>query len=71
MSAMEIVNLGVNLTGTIEISRIGASFGIGCLICNMVICVPVSYFGIKKCMYFVPLPNIVNITLPWLNELPN
>ncbi|XP_033164260.1 facilitated trehalose transporter Tret1-2 homolog isoform X3 [Drosophila mauritiana] len=55
-----IVNLGVNLTCIIEISRIGAAFGIGCLICNMVICVPVSYIGIKKCMYFVPLPNILN-----------
>ncbi|XP_039231742.1 facilitated trehalose transporter Tret1 isoform X2 [Drosophila yakuba] len=43
-----------------EVKWIGAAFGIGCLFCNLVICVPVSYFGIKKCMYFVPLPNIIN-----------
>ncbi|XP_043653671.1 facilitated trehalose transporter Tret1-2 homolog isoform X1 [Drosophila teissieri] len=45
---------------TSEVKWIGAAFGIGCLFCNVVICVPVSYFGIKKCMYFVPLPNIIN-----------
>ncbi|KQS38547.1 facilitated trehalose transporter Tret1 isoform X2 [Drosophila erecta] len=43
-----------------EVKWIGAAFGIGSLCCNMVLCVPVSYFGIKKCMYFVPLPNIIN-----------
>ncbi|XP_016953804.1 facilitated trehalose transporter Tret1 isoform X2 [Drosophila biarmipes] len=43
-----------------EVMWIGSMFGFGSLICNMFICFPISFFGLKKCMYFVPIPNMIN-----------
>ncbi|XP_070073501.1 facilitated trehalose transporter Tret1 isoform X2 [Drosophila takahashii] len=43
-----------------ELMWIGAMFGFGSLLCNMIICFPLAFFGLKKCMYFVPIPNMIH-----------
>jgi len=35
-------------------------FGFGSLLCNVFICFPIALFGLKKCMYFAPIPNVVD-----------
>ncbi|XP_016939561.4 facilitated trehalose transporter Tret1 isoform X1 [Drosophila suzukii] len=43
-----------------EVMWIGAMFGFGSLLCNVFICFPIALFGLKKCMYFAPIPNVIN-----------
>ncbi|KAH8344366.1 hypothetical protein KR084_010184 [Drosophila pseudotakahashii] len=54
-----------------ELMWIGAMFGFGSLLCNMIICFPIAFFGLKKCMYFVPIPNVIHwILIYFANKSP-
>jgi len=59
---MNLLNfcLYITITDLNLIDRIGAMFGFGSLLCNVFICFPIALFGLKKCMYFAPIPNVVD-----------
>ncbi|KAI8045066.1 facilitated trehalose transporter Tret1 isoform X3 [Drosophila gunungcola] len=43
-----------------EVMWIGSMLAVGSILSNMIIWFPIGFFGIKKCMYFLALPNMVN-----------
>uniref|UniRef100_A0A6P4F7N7 Facilitated trehalose transporter Tret1 isoform X1 n=3 Tax=Drosophila rhopaloa TaxID=1041015 RepID=A0A6P4F7N7_DRORH len=49
-----------------DVMWIGSMLAVGSLICNMIIWFPIGFVGIKKCMYFVALPNVMNWILIYI-----